>query len=614
MELRNPNRLKALQRTGLLDSVPDEIYQRFVRLAAHLTDSPTALISLVDDRRQFFKASFGLHEPWASRRETGLSHSFCQHVATTGQPLVVEDARQHGLVKDNLAIPDIGVIAYLGVPLIADGEYIGSLCAIDGKPREWSQQQRQALEDLASIVNREIGSRLSRHLSERLSDLMPAIVYVYSKTHQDLIYVNGMGEDYQLQELVQADNGEIQVSSHSGEVRWFMHRRAELDSNLGLWLGLATDTEVSKQTEAGLLEARAVAEAATRSTADFLAMVSHELKTPLQGILGATDLALGDSLNVEQRNELILSAQSCARSVTTIVHQLLQAHQLDRGLLPRESEKFSLAARLGELKVEFLAHRERLIFEGNWNLWWEEDWGKVRQILVNLIGNALKYSKQRPVRVSAAQEGESIRFIVSDQGPGLSEEEMKRIFDPFVRLERTREIGGTGLGLPISRRLAESLGGELTVLSYTGSGSEFCLTLPCQPLAMPPEAEVLGSAQTLPHLEVLVVDDNPIVLNVSRLMLESLGQQVQGAHDGASALASCRDRHFDLVLLDLQLPDTDGLEVALQIRREKTVILGITGDAREEVRHQCLEAGMDGMLCKPFTRAQLAEALLLAAG
>jgi GAF domain-containing protein len=154
---RDPQRLSALQDTGLLDSDVDPAFDRLARLAAQVLNAPVALVSLVDADRQFFKSCLGLPEPWASSRGTPLSHSFCQHAVARREPLVVDDARQDDLLRDNLAIRDMGVIAYAGIPLIdGEGNALGTLCVIDSQPRHWSSHQIQLLSDLAASVVTEI--------------------------------------------------------------------------------------------------------------------------------------------------------------------------------------------------------------------------------------------------------------------------------------------------------------------------------------------------------------------------------------------------------------------------------------------------------------------------
>jgi GAF domain-containing protein len=154
---RDPDRVGALQATGLLDSDVDPTFDRHARLAAQVLNAPVALVSLVDSDRQFFKSCLGLPEPWASQRQTPLSHSFCQHAVASRKPLIVDDAREHELLRDNLAIRDMGVIAYAGIPLIdADGNALGTLCVIDSQPRHWTTNQIQLLQDLATSVVTEI--------------------------------------------------------------------------------------------------------------------------------------------------------------------------------------------------------------------------------------------------------------------------------------------------------------------------------------------------------------------------------------------------------------------------------------------------------------------------
>lgn len=171
--VRDPDRLAALRDAALLDTPAEAAFDRITDLVRRVLGVPVALVSLVDEDRQFFKSSAGLAEPWATRRETPLSHSFCQHVVASGEPLIIEDARQHPLVRNNLAIPDLHVIAYAGMPLVtADGYVLGTLCAIDTKPRTWSEEDITILRDLAGAVMTEIelrtAARRARDSQERL--------------------------------------------------------------------------------------------------------------------------------------------------------------------------------------------------------------------------------------------------------------------------------------------------------------------------------------------------------------------------------------------------------------------------------------------------------------
>jgi GAF domain-containing protein len=160
--VREPGRVAAVHATGLLDSGASPEFDRLARLAAKVLDAPVALVSLVDEDRQYFKSCIGLPEPWATSRETPLTHSFCQHAVASREPLVVEDAREHEVLRDNLAIRDIGVIAYAGIPLIdRGGQPLGSLCVIDSRPRHWTPDQVDLLRDIAASVVTEISLRVA---------------------------------------------------------------------------------------------------------------------------------------------------------------------------------------------------------------------------------------------------------------------------------------------------------------------------------------------------------------------------------------------------------------------------------------------------------------------
>ena len=175
-DVSEDSRLHVLDATGLLDSAPEAAFDRLTRLATHLLDAPIALVSLVDRRRQFFKSALGLAEPWASRRETPLTHSFCQHVVHDRAPLVVSDAREHPRLRDSLAIPDLGFVAYAGFPLFIAGEAIGAFCVIDRQPRAWAADKLRLVEDLAALVVSEIELRLALQAEHAQRALTSAIV------------------------------------------------------------------------------------------------------------------------------------------------------------------------------------------------------------------------------------------------------------------------------------------------------------------------------------------------------------------------------------------------------------------------------------------------------
>ena len=217
--LDSPARLAALQASDLMDSPPEAAFDRLTKLAVLLLNTPVALVSLVDERRQFFKSQVGLIEPWATMRETPLTHSFCQHVVTTGKPLIIENALQSDLVKENLAIPEIGVMAYAGMPLFdKGGESFGSFCAIDTKPRTWTDAELEVLETLAAIAMSEM--QLKRTLQElhRTAEIKDQLIGLVShELRTPLAGILGTLRVMEMDVDPQSDNTMLDMALRSGE-------------------------------------------------------------------------------------------------------------------------------------------------------------------------------------------------------------------------------------------------------------------------------------------------------------------------------------------------------------------------------------------------------------
>lgn len=217
--LDSPARLAALRTSELMDSPPEAAFDRLTKLAVLLLNTPVALVSLVDERRQFFKSQVGLIEPWATMRETPLTHSFCQHVVTSGEPLIIDNALQSDLVKDNLAIRDIGVMAYAGVPLFdAGGESFGSFCAIDTKPRTWTQTELEVLETLAAIAMTEMQLRHTLQALHRTAEIKDQLIGLVShELRTPLAGILGTLRVMEMDVDPQADNTMLDMALRSGE-------------------------------------------------------------------------------------------------------------------------------------------------------------------------------------------------------------------------------------------------------------------------------------------------------------------------------------------------------------------------------------------------------------
>lgn len=376
------------------------------------------------------------------------------------------------------------------------------------------------------------------------------------------------------------------------------------------------------------------AEQAHAAKADFLASMSHEIRSPLNSLMGMVDLSLTTELTDTQRDYLMVAQQSSqvvlkliddilddarlqsgqvrfayqAVSLQPFVQRILRAHAL---AAPRPQVQFDLKLQDGLPPAVLL------------------DELRVEQILNNLLNNAVKFTQEGFIRLSLAvrssKEGDAVLvFTVSDSGPGIAADQHQRIFDTFAQADQPANSlhPGTGLGLSISRRLAQGMQGRLELLSQPGHGASFVLSLPlvaCErPAVVPQHHPVPPSCATgaVAAPKVLLVEDQPMNQQVCRAMLQRLGLQASVANDGAEALAICQTEGFDVVLMDVLMPVMDGLEATRQLRalwaaqgRGTLRILGMTAQVQAQDLARCREAGMDACLPKPVSLQQLSDAL-----
>ncbi|ACB73656.1 hybrid sensor histidine kinase/response regulator [Opitutus terrae] len=398
------------------------------------------------------------------------------------------------------------------------------------------------------------------------------------------------------------------------------------------------NAELDRRVEERTAEAEAArrqAEAASRAKSEFIAMASHEIRTPLNAILGLTDAEppASDAAVARERLELIRGA---GERLLGVVNDLLDLSRAEAGRLELRLAPTSLAAlrreTVGLLAV--LARRQGLAL--GWEVgpgvptWIRADAAKLTQVLVNLLGNALKFTREGGVRLkidrtSAGSRGLRLRFAVSDTGPGIPPEARARLFQPFTQLPdvASSPVPGSGLGLMISRQLVELLGGELQVRSEVGRGAEFFFELDVEPLNPPGPADRPAppkpalAAGTRGGWRLLVADDNFANQEVLRLMLETRCAQLEMVDTGAAALDRLRGAQFDAALIDLDMPDLDGFAVVRQWRADPAAgrspcrLLAVSAHRRSECWAECAAAGFDAFVEKPIERAALFRELEL---
>ncbi|GAB3429380.1 PAS domain S-box protein [Giesbergeria sinuosa] len=380
----------------------------------------------------------------------------------------------------------------------------------------------------------------------------------------------------------------------------------------------ATDLSLRRAMEQELRQAKERAEQAAAARSMFLANMSHEIRTPMNAIIGFTEALQDSPLNAVQRRHLG-TVHHAARSMLRLLNDILDTAKLEKGAVELELADFSLRELCAQIlaSLRITAQRKALAlvldYPDSVPDMLHGDALRVQQILVNLLGNALKSTEQGHVTLHVAYHEGVLALDVQDTGIGIAPDKLERIFDPFAQADAstTRRFGGTGLGTTISRQLSELMQGSISVTSTVGQGSTFCVRLPL-PLGKTTTPAPIAPTSSLRPLRILAADDVAHNLELLQLTLTRSNHQVVLAHSGEEAVALFMQDPFDLVLMDLQMPGIDGLEATRRIRtfeqaeqRRPVPIIALSASVLEQDRRNALAAGMDGFADKPLEPARL---------
>ena len=669
MEAPIAARLTALRRLNILETEPEASFDSLVGLAARMFSAPISAFSLLDGDRQWFKSRIGIAPP-----ETPLAVSFCTHTLASGDEVYeITDASADARFEGNpLVWGEIGIRYYLGAVIrCPDGEPVGTLCVLDTIARppigsEGRSQMRSlacAVEDALRLrvelyLRREAEARLTkseasyRMLANHCHDILvradrTGVITYVSPSCQILGYTPEELVGCRLVDLLPVEDQDEATAGLARLLdpdspdfdpalpRELMQRPYPVQTRSGAMLWLEGASTVVRDAEGRPSELISVyrdvtaqralqrrIEAAVEAKGAFLANMSHELRTPLTSILGFTTL-LQQAVLPEPAESHVRRISIAGEALLALINDILDVSKLEAGQIELELEPANVLALTEEVR-EILSAQASVkgvnlqIIDDLPRPQRQIDRLRLRQILLNLVGNAVKFTDRGAVRVRLMETGptgERLRIEVIDSGPGLPEAHRSRLFQRFAQGDSsiTRQHGGTGLGLglAICRELIELMGGEIGTKNHDQPGACFWIDIPAAP-ACPIEAAAPDAPAETSTLagRVLIVDDHPVNRELVRLLLSGPQVTTMEAENGKVAIDKASLERFDLILMDVNMPVMDGLVAASAIRAScplnaETPIVALTAQTGAEIEQKCFDAGMDAVLAKPIAQRDL---------
>ena len=672
-------RLQALLSYSILDTPPQEEYDNLVKMIAIICNSSIAAISMLDDKRQWYKAKTGLEG-----NEISISETFCQFTLEEDGLLEISDARKDDRVKHLSHVEENkGIRFYAGVNLKSSNGYkIGTVCVADRHPRELTYEQKQALllvadqtmillearkknhelrKELEEIVSNKVKETQRQLLQKQIeyNELLRAIqksnaVVEFSpdgtiqtvndnflkmvgytrneltgKNREILIYEDQKAKNLELWTALQNGNfksGRVNRRNKDGSAVWIQASYNPIfDEHNKIKKIIKIGQDITREIEAekSLLRSKELAEKLNIQKDNFIANISHEIRTPIHAILGFTELLLEQEKDLFKKNYLE-SVKTAGDNLLYIINDILDLSKIEAGIIQLDKEPFDLLLTVDKVFsiLHLKAHQKKLSFK--YHIHPEVatiligDKNRLTQILINLLGNAIKFTSSGSVDLhinTAAHQKDHTRltFKIVDTGIGIPEDKKDSIFDRFSQAdeETSRNYGGTGLGLNISQQLIQRQGGKIWVESREGEGSVFIFELPFKtaksnfkPLSK--VHMVLPGGKKQGH--ILLCEDNELNQKLIKAILLEKGYTIDLAENGQKGIDLFKVNNYDLVLMDIQMPLMDGYEATQKIRHElnsPVPVVALTANFLLMEKTKCLQIGMNDYLPKPFTKEDI---------